>query len=140
MYRRMYGTRHPVTPHHLIPIEHEPWLQKKSMVPTVKRLFLGSLCLILLTVMVFPFGQMGLVPDAVGVVLLLLSGLAVLVALLCLTLLVEMVLCRDPYQYCPDCLSYMTRGAKVCPFCGFRPEAPLRPVSPQPLARQRALG
>jgi hypothetical protein len=25
-------------------------------------------------------------------------------------------------QYCPDCLQYMTRGARVCPFCGFREE------------------
>jgi hypothetical protein len=23
-------------------------------------------------------------------------------------------------QYCPDCLKYMTRGARVCPYCGFR--------------------
>jgi len=28
---------------------------------------------------------------------------------------------RRMYQWCPDCLQYMTRGARVCPFCGFRP-------------------
>jgi hypothetical protein len=24
------------------------------------------------------------------------------------------------HQYCPDCLQYMTRGARVCPYCGLR--------------------
>jgi hypothetical protein len=25
-------------------------------------------------------------------------------------------------QYCPECLQFMRRGARVCPFCGFREE------------------
>jgi hypothetical protein len=25
-------------------------------------------------------------------------------------------------QFCPDCLKSMTRGARVCPYCGFRDE------------------
>jgi hypothetical protein len=67
---------------------------------------------------------MGLIPEAphpLFVMLLLLSALALLAVLISLILLVS-ALCRDLHQHCPDCLSYMTRGAKVCPFCGFQPE------------------
>jgi hypothetical protein len=62
-------------------------------------------------------------PNPLGVLLLLLAAFASMIVLTCLIwLVVVLVCCRTPgYQYCPDCLSYMTRGAKVCPFCGFRP-------------------
>jgi len=47
---------------------------------------------------------------------------ATLVALVFTPCLVVMqALNRRLYQWCPDCLQSMTRGARVCPFCGFRP-------------------
>jgi hypothetical protein len=86
-------------------------------------------------------GIMGLIPEAphpLFATLLLLSVLAGFVALLCLITLPAEWSRHKVYQYCPECLSYMARGAKVCPFCGFRPETPPRPELQQPLARQRA--
>jgi hypothetical protein len=126
----MYGIRHHTSVQGLIPIEHEPWLRAKSIALMAKRVLLGTAGLILLTLLLFPFGEIGLVPDAIGAIMLLVSGLAVIVSLFCLLFLWLEWSYRDTYQYCPDCLSYMTRGANVCPFCGFRPEtAP--PASPQ---------
>jgi hypothetical protein len=121
MYRRLYGTRRHVTPHDLVPSEHEPWLQAKSEVPLFLRWFLGAFGVIVVLV---SLGMMGLLPDPpypLGGILLLILILALLAALISLILLVLALLGRDQHQYCPDCLSYMTRGAKVCPFCGFRP-------------------
>jgi hypothetical protein len=86
-------------------------------------MFLGVMGVIFVMVVL---GIMGLIPEAphpLFVILLLISALALLAALISLILLVSALLCRDPHQHCPDCLSYMTRGAKVCPFCGFRPAA-----------------
>jgi hypothetical protein len=41
-------------------------------------------------------------------------------------------------QYCPDCLKYMTRGARVCPYCGFREEqAPATVPAASPGRRPR---
>ena len=33
---------------------------------------------------------------------------------------VELLRHDSTHQYCPECLKYMTRGARVCPYCGFR--------------------
>jgi hypothetical protein len=41
------------------------------------------------------------------------------------------------HQYCPDCLKYMTRGARVCPYCGLREEQV--PASAAPPARHPRL-
>jgi hypothetical protein len=41
-------------------------------------------------------------------------------AFIALLILAECTLRDGNRQYCPDCLQYMTRGAHVCPFCGFR--------------------
>jgi len=104
----------------------------------VLRWFFGATGVILATLFLGGMGWIPAAPHPLGGILLLLSSLAAMVALICLILLVGTLLRRDLRQYCPDCLSYMTRGAKVCPFCGFRPEAPPRPALQQPLTRQRA--
>lgn len=122
MYRRLYGIRHHGTARNLVPIENESWLQAKSLSPTVKYVLLGTACIILVTLVLFPLGSIGLVPEFIFAIMFLLCALAVMVALFFLLLLWIERSSRDLYQYCPDCLSYMTRGANVCPFCGFRPE------------------
>ena len=142
MYRRMYGTHHPTPTHGLMPIAHEPWLQAKSRTSTVKWVLCGTGGVILATVMLFAWARVGLVPSNATVpnvlagMLLLLSCLGVVLSLVFLLILWVEWSCRDAYQYCPECLSYMARGAKVCPFCGFRPEGPT--ASPQrPLQRSQ---
>jgi hypothetical protein len=41
-------------------------------------------------------------------------------------------------QYCPDCLKYMTRGARVCPYCGLRKEQePAAGTAAPPFRRPR---
>jgi hypothetical protein len=42
---------------------------------------------------------------------------------------------ESDHQYCPDCLQYMTRGARVCPYCGFRDEQ--APAAALPTRRPR---
>ena len=123
MYRRMYGTAHFIPGYRkLEPLGSGPWLQVKSIAPTVKWALGGTGSCILLLLLLFPFGKMGYVPEAIGIILFLLSGFGVMISLFLLSLLWIERSSRDLHQYCPDCLSYMTRGAKVCPFCGFRPE------------------
>jgi len=138
VYRRMYGTHHHTAGRDLIPMQNEPWLQAKSEAPLVLRWFFGATGVMLATLCVGGMGWIPAAPHPLGGILLLLSALAAMVVLICLILLVGAWLRRDLHQYCPDCLSYMMRGAKVCPFCSFRPETPPHPASQQPLARQRA--
>lgn len=61
-------------------------------------------------------------------------GLLMPLTLFCLVVTLCMVamqaLHRASSQYCPDCLQYMTRGARVCPFCGFRPTPGVPDVPP----------
>jgi hypothetical protein len=68
---------------------------------------------------------MGLVSETVGVIMLLVSGLAILFSFWALAGVVLWWSWNARHQYCPDCLSYMTRGAQVCPFCSFRPGTPV---------------
>jgi hypothetical protein len=85
-------------------------------------MILGCVGFILVTLVV---GEMGLIPAApnpLGGILLLFCGIAGCIALISFVTLVFVLLCPPMYQYCPDCLSYMTRGARVCPFCNFQPE------------------
>lgn len=141
MYRRMYGTHRPVTTREILPMEHEPWLRAKSTVPRTLLVILGCVGCIFVTLFLGGMGWIPVAPHPLGGILLLLSVLAVLVALLCLVTLPVERSRHKRYQYCPECLSYMTRGAKVCPFCGFRPEtsqALPRSPSQQPLTRQLA--
>ena len=137
MYRRMYGTRHHAAAHHLIPIPHEPWLQAKPPVPAVLLILCIAVGILLITVLLEPFGRRGLVPNTVGVMMLLLAALALPAAFISLIILVFAWLRPAMYQYCPECFSYMTRGATVCPFCSFRPETPLSAtVHPMPARQQ----
>ena len=82
MYQRMYGTSHRAPAHRLVPIEHEAWLRLQSPALTVKRIIDGTGGLILVTALLFPLGNMGLVPEVVGVIMVLLTALAVLFSLL----------------------------------------------------------
>lgn len=43
---------------------------------------------------------------------------------------------RGRYQWCPDCLQYRTRGARVCPFCGLH-TTPGEPDVPSSRSSQR---
>lgn len=137
MYRRLYGTRQHVMPRDLDPIEHEPWLRAKSVVPRILGAIFGCVGVIFVTLFL---GATRVIPElspSLGIALLLLSALAGLVVFICLVLLWEERSSRNMYQYCPECLSYMTRGATVCPFCGFRGDAPGAPSSEQPRDRAR---
>lgn len=120
MFRRMYGTYRHTASHSLIPIANGPWLRAKSEVPMLVGICCGAVAFMLLTLLFLHLGDVDLVPDAIGDTMLLLSALASVAALVSLIWLVVALVCRASHQYCPECLSYMTRGATVCPFCGFR--------------------
>jgi hypothetical protein len=137
MYRRMYGTRHHAAARHLIPIMHEPWLQAKSPVPAVLWILCIAVDMLLITVLLESFGRSGMVPNAVGVMLLLRAALALPAACISLIILVFAWLRPAVYQYCPECFSYITRGAKVCSFCHFRPQTPLSATPPRRPAHQQ---
>jgi hypothetical protein len=57
-------------------------------------------------------------------------------ALYTLGMVVMHALHRVRFQYCPDCFQSMTRGAHVCPWCGFRP-TPEEPGVPSSRSPQR---
>lgn len=137
MYQRLYGTRHHVMPRDLVPIEHEPWLRAKSVVPRTLGVIFGCVGVIFVTLFLGATRVIPALSPSLGIFLLLLSALAGLVVLICLVLLWEERSSRAMYQYCPECLSYMTRGATVCPFCGVRGAAPGAPSSAQPRDRAR---
>ena len=136
MYRRMYGTRHLIAAHRLIPIPHEPWLQAKSPVPAVLWILCIAVGILLTTVFLEPFGRRGLVPHTVGIMMLLLAALALPATFISLIILAFAWLRPAVYQYCPECFSYMMRGATVCPFCSFRPETPSATAHPMPARQQ----
>ena len=125
MNGRMYGAklRQPAR-RRLEPIENEPWLRVKSAIPILRRICYGAIGVLLMIGIVAALGNKDLMPDAMAPLSLLLACIASLTLLVCLLLLVVAWMDRDAYQYCPDCLSYMTRGAQVCPFCGFRAPSP----------------
>lgn len=124
MYPRLYGTAHCSPTRRLVPIKHGVWLQVQSPAARVMGILCGTGSLMLVTILLFRFGRMGLVSETVGAIMLLLTGLAILFSLCALVGVVVWWSWNAQHQYCPDCLSYMTRGAKVCPFCGFRETAP----------------
>jgi hypothetical protein len=65
-----------------------------------------------------------LVSNTVVSLVLIVCGAALLFGLAFLSRSIVAWSWRTQHQICPDCLSDMTRGAKVCPFCGFRPAGP----------------
>lgn len=144
MFRRMYGTRHRLPVHRLTPMEHAPWLQATSELPLVLRWCCGAMGMLVVLVALIALAPLPGPPHPLGGLLVLLSLLTGVVVLYCLIVCVGVLCCRDRSQYCPDCLSYMTRGANVCPFCGFRPEGatpstpPRRPYAKAPHVRSRA--
>jgi hypothetical protein len=147
MYQRMYGISRSiparVPTYRLVPIENEPWLCIRSLTPIVIGVLCGTGGVIFATLMLFAWARAGLVssnataPNALAGILLLLSCLGVVLSLFVLLQWWITSALRATRQYCPDCLSYMTRGANVCPFCGFRAvAAPPLPLQQAP-ARQR---
>jgi hypothetical protein len=130
MYPRLYGTSHCPSTHRLVRIKHRVWLQVQSPAARITGILCGTGGLILVTILLFSFGRMGLVSETIGAIMLLATGLAILLSLCALAGVVLWWSWNAQPQYCPDCLSYMTRGATVCPFCGFR-EMTLPDIPPQ---------
>jgi hypothetical protein len=85
---------------------------------------LGGVILVLLVLVVLnALVAAARVSDAVIGMALLVCGAALLFLLCFFVGIVRTWSWNAQHQYCPDCLRYMTRGANVCPFCGFRAEA-----------------
>jgi hypothetical protein len=108
-------------PRSFVPLGQGPWLRQHPIVQRV----CGVLCLGALGVMVVVACVLGQKVSPVyhgnyTLVWLLLGAGA-----LAFFSLWGFVACRDHdsnHQYCPECLQFMRRGARVCPFCGFREE------------------
>jgi hypothetical protein len=124
MFGRRYGTTHVKRiGQNLEPMESEPWLRESSPALTLKRVLLSLGLVVLVLASLYPLANAELIPDSLIGMLFLLCGAALLVGLFFFApLYVQQWYCRMTRQYCPDCLSYMTLGAHVCPFCGFRAE------------------
>jgi hypothetical protein len=121
------STQHP---RQFVLLGQGPWLR---LSPVSRRGF-GVLCLgfvgamvvlwILLEQQAYPFSP----TSHTLVTLLFVAGGLAFVTLLGF---VELLRHDRTHQYCPDCLKYMTRGARVCPYCGLREEqAPASSAAP----------
>lgn len=109
-----------VTPHGLVPSANAPWLTPRSWVRpgayAVFGMLLGLPGLLVLIESLHPARW----PN-VRFFLILLIPLTLLCLVITLGMVAMQALHRAQYQWCSDCLQYMRRGARVCPFCGFRP-------------------
>lgn len=119
LYMRQNSTQHP---RQFVLLGQGPWLRQHPIVQRV----CGVVCLGALGVMVVVAGVLverapGYHGDSTLVWLLLGAGA---LAFFSLMGFVELLSHDRTHQYCPDCLKYMTRGARVCPYCGFREEQP----------------
>lgn len=103
----------PIPARRLRPLDGSPWLRYlvwNKLTCWSMLLWLGGSLSLLMLAPVTP---------GWGVLLLVSVGVASVVALgLIFGTFAELV-----YQYCPECFSRMTRGARVCPFCHFRPSS-----------------
>jgi hypothetical protein len=116
----------------LEPIAREPWLRDKPST-ALKWLLAIAAAFLLLTEVLSPFLHDMAPTNPLGMLVFFLMLAAVLYLCVGPLLLAVFALRRKQRQYCPDCLSYMNRGAHVCPFCGFRDDASASPsVAPQP--------
>jgi hypothetical protein len=122
MQRRMYGmTRLALPRQPLKQLENERWLTTKSSV----RLW-GYVCLGVGGVF-FAALVLGPLTDPTSGTSHLLFWLCIfsgVIEVYALGALISASMWTTTHQYCPDCLSDMTRGATVCPFCGFRERTP----------------
>jgi hypothetical protein len=107
----------PMIPRHLGQLDDGPWLRDRTAVR-----FCGWMCLVTVGVLIgsLVVGPMIDPRSTLAIIMLgtLLFG-ALGVVLCPLVMLGVWIQCRS-IQYCPDCLKDMTRGACVCPYCGFR--------------------
>lgn len=105
----------------LVPLEGTSWLTLRSWARPGRYVLLGlvSVFLVLCLVGERLKAQASLTVGAWLVVLIVATIIGVF-GTLCL--LVMHALHRHMYQWCPDCLQSMARGAHVCPYCGLRPD------------------
>lgn len=104
-------------PRHLAPLNTGPWLRDRRIV----RIF-GLICLAAMGVIL---GALVLGPwinpnSAMLSVCFWALIYAMIIEVFGLLLLLLVWVENRAIQYCPDCLQYMTRGARVCPYCGFQ--------------------
>jgi hypothetical protein len=135
---RTFGTPDTLPRRQLVPIPGEVWLQAKVWTPGLTWAVVGALSTFLLSVLILlPFHNPPVALFLTLVGLCLGAGMLLfIVPFVFLALLLD----RRTRQYCPDCLQYMMRGARVCPFCGFREEpAPAAvPAAPSGLRPRRS--
>lgn len=108
-------------PHSFVPLQDGPWLSRRIWTPAVRRGVLGLLALSMLLLLCIPAYTTSFVLG------LLRYGGTFFAFSMLLSLgigLVGETLTARTRQYCPECLRYTTRGARVCPFCHFRPGHP----------------
>jgi hypothetical protein len=117
----------PGRPRHVGLLDDGPWLRDRTAVRIWGWISVLSVLVIIGALAAFP--PPGAARSDLATLLLFvlfLGGLGVLFGLLGMIIL---WLHSRSIQYCPDCLKYMTRGACVCPYCGFRAEpAPAAPL------------
>jgi hypothetical protein len=126
----------PQHPRQFVFLDQGPWLRQHPLAQRV----CGVLCLGALGVMVVVAGVLvqrapGYHGDSTPVWLFLGAGIT---AFLALGVFVGLLSHDRTHQYCPDCLKYMTRGARVCPYCGFHEEQAPAAVPAAPPGRRSA--
>ncbi len=116
-----------------------PWLQPTSFAPIVRKVGGGTGCAMIGLLVLFATAKAGLIsnqapwPNTLGVLLFIATIVGLFASGWCGVMWARTVWDRRNRQYCPDCLSYMSRGAHVCPFCGFRDASSALPRgAPQP--------
>jgi hypothetical protein len=126
-------TRHP---RQFVLLGTGPWLRPH---PFLKRC-IGLIFLVAVLTLVVTIVRMQRVPpvsDPGNILMALFFGAGGVAAAALLTL-GGLWIQDSERQYCPDCLKYMTRGARVCPYCGFHdaPAPAAVPAAP-PVRRPR---
>jgi hypothetical protein len=115
----------PGIPRHFRLIDDGPWLRDRTAVRVWGWLSILAVGLVL---GVLGYGER-IDPHATSSLLFFALLLGIIGMLLGPLATLTLWLHSRSIQYCPDCLKYMTRGACVCPYCGFRAEpAPAAPL------------
>jgi hypothetical protein len=109
----------PGIPRHLGLLDDGPWLRDRTAVRVWGWISVLSVLVVIGALCVFPLADSRSALATALFVVLLFGGIGVLFGPLGTIML---WLQGRVIQYCPDCLKYMTRGARVCPYCGFRDE------------------
>jgi len=127
----------PVIPRHLERLDAGPWLHNRTGVRCFGWMSVGAVGVVIGVLVLGewtdPDPRSGLA--ALLFVALLLGAFGAVVSPLAM---LTGWLHGRAIRYCPDCLKYMTRGARVCPYCGFREEqTPLAVPAASPLHQPR---